>query len=300
MRGRFLHRQPPPGSRVDTQHPLGHGCVGWWEANMGSGLVVPDISGQNNHGTMTNMDAATDWVQGRYEGEGALEFDGVNDYIYIGDKDVFSFGDGAGNDSSFSITLWLKPNTPDAYQMIVSKYIVAPAKREYRVQLLAGNIQLQLFNYDSYSNRIGRSYNTALSTGAWHHVVATYDGSKTEAGIKLYVGGVRRDDTSGTVGAYTGMTNGSAPLTVGIDSNETSSPFAGLISHAAIYSRALSASEIADLNANPYAPLWTPGERKWWWMGAAGGGSIIGSSIIGSSIARSSIILPLPDYIRRR
>ncbi len=41
--------------------------------------------------------------------------------------------------------------------------------------------------------------------------------------------------------------------------------------------------------------FWTVGAEE-----AVGGGSIIGSSIIGSSITRSGIILPLPDYLRRR
>jgi len=93
MRGRFLHRQPPPGSRVNTQHPLGHGCVGWWEMNVGSGLVVPDISGQDNHGTMTNMDASTDWVQGRHGGEGALEFH--TQYVNCGQFPAGTFTDSA-------------------------------------------------------------------------------------------------------------------------------------------------------------------------------------------------------------
>jgi len=44
-----------------------------------SGLSLYDLAGGRRHGTLTNMDVATDWVrsQGRY----ALDFDGTNDYV---------------------------------------------------------------------------------------------------------------------------------------------------------------------------------------------------------------------------
>ena len=115
MRGRFLHRQPPPGSEVDHQHPLGHGCVGWWEANVGSGLVVPDISGRDNHGAMTNMDPATDWVPGEHGGEWALDFDGLNDYVNCGESDVFDL------DAGISLAAWVKTSDTGIWQDIASK-----------------------------------------------------------------------------------------------------------------------------------------------------------------------------------
>ena len=44
-----------------------------------TGLSLYDLAGGRRHGTLTNMDAPTDWVrsQGRY----ALDFDGSNDYV---------------------------------------------------------------------------------------------------------------------------------------------------------------------------------------------------------------------------
>ena len=58
---------------------LWDGCVGAWAPCLGpSGLRLQDNSGRQNWGTLTNMDAATDWVVdgGRY----ALDFDGSNDF----------------------------------------------------------------------------------------------------------------------------------------------------------------------------------------------------------------------------
>jgi len=59
---------------------LWDGCVGAWAPCLGtSGLRLHDNSGRQNWGTLTNMDAASDWVVdgGRY----ALNFDGSNNRV---------------------------------------------------------------------------------------------------------------------------------------------------------------------------------------------------------------------------
>ncbi len=59
---------------------LWRGCVGAWNPGLGpTGLTLRDWSGFGNHGTLTNMDAGTDWVVsgGRY----TLDFDATNDYV---------------------------------------------------------------------------------------------------------------------------------------------------------------------------------------------------------------------------
>ena len=61
---------------------LWRGCVGAWAPCLGpTGLTLRDWSGYGNHGTLTNMDAGSDWVAngGKY----ALDFDGTDDYISI-------------------------------------------------------------------------------------------------------------------------------------------------------------------------------------------------------------------------
>jgi len=54
--------------------------VGWWCPSLdATGAILLDRSGRNNHGTLTNMDPATDWVVSG--GKGALDFDGLNDRV---------------------------------------------------------------------------------------------------------------------------------------------------------------------------------------------------------------------------
>ena len=51
-------------SAAESDAPeLWKGCVGLWMPSLGpTGLTLRDISGYGNHGTLTNMDPATDWV----------------------------------------------------------------------------------------------------------------------------------------------------------------------------------------------------------------------------------------------
>jgi hypothetical protein len=79
---------------------LWQGVVGYWSASAGpSGYRLLDRSGRGNHGTLTNMDAATDWVVdgGRY----ALDFDGSNDRLDLASSVTFS-GD-------FTLNIWIYP-----------------------------------------------------------------------------------------------------------------------------------------------------------------------------------------------
>jgi len=63
------------------QH-LWDGLVGAWYPKLGpTGVTLRDVSGHHNHGVLTNMDPATDWVLG--EDGWALDTDATNDHVLI-------------------------------------------------------------------------------------------------------------------------------------------------------------------------------------------------------------------------
>lgn len=65
---------------INRYASLRQGLVGAWCPSLGaSGFRLIDRSGNNNHGTLTNMDPGTDWVPSG--GKLALDFDGTNDYV---------------------------------------------------------------------------------------------------------------------------------------------------------------------------------------------------------------------------
>jgi hypothetical protein len=72
--------------------------------------------------------------------------------------------------------------------MIVSKYLDAGAAYEWEFYIDGGLLYFDVNNTVDY---IGKATTAAVS-GGWQHVVATYDGSETRAGIKLYIDGVEQ------------------------------------------------------------------------------------------------------------
>jgi len=76
--------------------PIAH-----WRLDEGSGTSAKDSSGKDNHGTLTSMDSATDWVGGKYGY--ALDFDGDDDYVLLS-SNLSSYSD-------FTLGAWIKMNS---------------------------------------------------------------------------------------------------------------------------------------------------------------------------------------------
>ena len=60
---------------------LANGLVGHWSFDEVNGTTVKDSSGNDRHGTLVNMDSATDYVDGKVNK--AIDLDGSNDYVSI-------------------------------------------------------------------------------------------------------------------------------------------------------------------------------------------------------------------------
>src|SRR3989344_2545886 len=81
---------------VLTKPPTSLGLVGYWPMNENTGTIAGDASGNGNSGTLTSMDATTDWVDGK-RGK-ALDFDGGDDFVSIPN---------ALNFSTMSVSAWV-------------------------------------------------------------------------------------------------------------------------------------------------------------------------------------------------
>ena len=104
------------GTHDESAYPeLWSGCVGAWAPCLGpTGTRLHDLSRYRNWGTLTNMDAATDWVVsgGRY----ALDFDGSNDYVSAGNMPNL------GSIFDLTISFFLNVQASTAYFPIIEKY----------------------------------------------------------------------------------------------------------------------------------------------------------------------------------
>ena len=220
---------------------LTNGLVGSWsfDAPDMAGNIAYDRSGQGNNGTLTNGPARAPGKVGQ-----ALNFDGSNDYVTMGDVLDFERTD------PFSISVWYKANfiSPTAQYRIIAKQNNAGVYEGYGLQI-RGDVTNDPFrfalNNNSGSNQIQVDWPRPNNTN-WHHVVLTYTGSSVASGMQGYVDGVAQTMTVVTDN-LTATTLTTRPFNIGSWDNGGSSWFDGLIDEVRVYNRALSPDEIKRL-----------------------------------------------------
>ena len=172
----FWNAQPPLGAVPNKSHNLSKGLVGHWLMNEGGGIRAHDVSGFNNHGTLTN---GPSWKQGRKSGS-SLSFDGANDYVNYGDV---TFLDGL---SSWAIAAWFRiPDTAGQYALI-GKWNDHVNDRGIIIDIFGGNLRfLKGTGVASQTN-----ITAAVNANVWQHVVGLQNG----VDVVLYINGIERLD----------------------------------------------------------------------------------------------------------
>ncbi len=156
-------------------------------------------------------------------------FDGVYDYMNVNSVNPFR-----GN---FTVATWVKftaINRSLNDNTIIANGVISGNNTDNMLHLVERGSK---FYFGFYNDDLAG--NTSLSTGVWYHVAFVYDGGK-----KIYVNG--NLDAQGGSGAYqsTALNTqiGHSPWAAAGNSN-----LAGALDEMGIWSRALSASEIANL-----------------------------------------------------
>jgi hypothetical protein len=195
----------------------------------------------------------------------SVNLDGTNDYIDCGGASDFSFTDGAGNDDPFSISAWVKLDSA-SIQRIVDKSGTTQASRSYLFGT-DGDSKFSMFMGPGTGNYLYVRENTALSTGVWHHLVATYDGSNTGSGITLYKNGSASSTSNLSSGSYAGMPSTSETLKIG-RLNLNGSVMNGLVDEVAIFDYELTSSQVSSIyNSGSPADISSLSPLGWWRMG---------------------------------
>jgi len=167
-----------------------------------------------------------EWTTGK-SGTG-LQFDGVNDFVLIGNSASLNLTD------RMTVEMWVKPNRLSNDPMVLSKTI----STSYYLQLLStGSIQFGI-DYAGGAGRWDSSSAGAVSVGSWYHVVGTYDKNGGSNNLKIYSNGVLVGQDT-----FTGSAAGNSdPLYLSLPSGAYS--FNGSIDEVGIYNRSLSAAEV--------------------------------------------------------
>lgn len=143
-----------------------------------------DFVGSNN-GTDTDITYASGKVSN------AAGFNGTSSKISFGNLSTLRLFTNGTNDIAGSITGWLKFNSTSGTQYILDKRDLfnATLDREYFILYTSGELRFVLFDQTNGGN-IRVAYSWTPTTGVWYHFAATYDGSGTSIGMKLYINGV--------------------------------------------------------------------------------------------------------------
>jgi len=182
----------------------------------------------------------------------SLNFNGTTHYLSrVNDVD-FDFGDGAGNDTTFSVVACIKP-TDVASRTLIGKWDATGGgeAREWRVFFDAsGYPTLQLYD-ESTDKYIGRQDQTAFTTGSWSVLTTTYSASETSAGCKIYINGTQLDDADYEDAGYNSMDVVVSNLYGGCIENAGGTQaefFQGEMAFLAVAAKELSAAECYNLN----------------------------------------------------
>lgn len=219
--------------------------AGYWCPMLATtGLRLYDRSGRGNHGTLTNMDAASDWVTSKVRNTAGrvLDFDGVSGKVV-----------GATN-RSFQVlagSVWVNPrsvvNSASTAQGVIQWTFgaanVSTLEFGATTGLLTGEYITLIGAIGNSSYRRGVTDGGSLAAGQWHYIAWRWNGSDYDFFVN---GSIRTSSTNGTpaIQAGTGFLLGcESGFSAGVDVRF----FNGQIAEACIWNRAITPSEIRSL-----------------------------------------------------
>jgi len=182
----------------------------------GTGTTWTDLSNNNNNGTLVGPSYTTD-------NQGALVFDGVDDYVNCGS------GSSINISGDFSLSAWIYLNSLPSASIVIEKGVYGNSD-EYGLVLSSApsnGMSLQCNNTFFYSNKV-------FPTNKWTYVVGSLSGTSG----KYYEDGVLVQ--SGTLAPPT-QGNNNLYLSYRPSTNYY---FNGNIAQVQIYNRALSQAEV--------------------------------------------------------
>jgi len=228
---------------INWSHSLASGLAAWWKVvpQFWGGNVLRDLVGEN-HGTLTNMDAASDWLGMHGPGGfGSIDLDGTNDFIDCGT--AFNWD----RTQPWTMIASFRRDAIGANHDFFANF-VATTYRGWGMLWASNNkFQVHIINTWGSNNRIEVDSTSADTSLDWVRVGATYDGSSAVSGIKIYKNG---DAVASTALSHTLSATSAGGGNNGIGSRDVKSvaEFNGKISEVVLYDRALGAGEITALD----------------------------------------------------
>ncbi|TXH08286.1 MAG: LamG domain-containing protein [Candidatus Moraniibacteriota bacterium] len=228
---------------LSTPTGIDAGLKGYWTFNGAdiSGTSAYDRSGSGNNGTLTGGPSPAIGKLGQ-----ALDFDGLNDYIVVGDPSSLRDIEGQGG-GGMSISVWINPRSNGGNGSgnghIVGKNNndSGPGSGDWGLSLGSSGNNIN-FGHSRATQPIAATISNVWTANQWTHVVVTFNGGTTAStAIQFYINGVLQthaydQDGSGSFASDSG-------LAFHIGGSGTSWQFDGKLDEVRVYNRILSADE---------------------------------------------------------
>ncbi|MFC1723394.1 LamG domain-containing protein [Nanoarchaeota archaeon] len=270
------------GQAVFMPNECPSGMVSYWKLDDANGTNAADSIDGNNGSVV-----GPTWTTGVVEG--ALDFDGVDDYVDLNNLDITSSG--------FTIAGWFKADDFGyADSRIISKATDQAEQDHYWMlsTIHSGGqkrlrFRLKTGTDPSTGTTTLIASSGAVPTGTWVHATAVYDGSK----MYLYKDGALVGSTTKT---GTVATNASVDAWIGDNPGPTRKAFDGMIDEVVLFDRALSANEVSRLYGDTrfglydYCPVvHDHGSVNLYYNGTSTVLSVWGEAPIGAETARVEV-----------
>ncbi|HIJ98312.1 TPA: hypothetical protein H1009_04470, partial [archaeon] len=188
--------------------------------------VVRDYSMFGNNGTLQN---GPTWNSSGQVG-GAYRFDGVNDFINVGNPSVMQLT------TPFTIEAWVRPDSIMSNNAILGKYTETDGSG-YMFYIAGGALIPRLYASNGASDNV--QSNVALALNGWNHLVGVWNG----ASKYIYVNGTLRGSN-----AQTAVTASSINFTIGTyNLGGARTSFNGSIDEVRVYNRSFSPQQVYQL-----------------------------------------------------
>lgn len=225
----------------------------------------------------TDSSTWSDWTT---YGDGALAFDGVDDYLIVGDMDSFDAL------TELSVCTWVKHDEISDDDFILTKM---DNNTWVGVMLLRDDVGQETGRTDMYKAYIsGTAYiegaTNSSVVGVWTHVCMTFKANDA-TGLHLYVNGVEDANSPVSTVGTMGVDSGTSNLGIGRYEPGAQNYFDGNIDNIQVYGRALSSSEIVS-NYNMVdgeTPYSSAGLLAFWKLNELSGTSAANSAVGGST-----------------
>ncbi len=244
------------------------GMVAHWKMDENSGFVLHDYSGNGNNGTLFNMSNEA-WVPGIIEG--ALQFDGIDDYIMVPHNPSIDFGN-----QDFTISFWFKQLVTDRSMTYIIKGTHAYPGTGKRYEIFFDHLINEVcFEID---DNIGKPEDTTeishsnYMTGEWVNIVAARLKLSDTPNIYsncIYVNAeliILTFDEMGDISQ-------NEDLYIGVSPDEDSTYFEGLLDDIRIFNYFLGPSEVDSIynleiekneeNKVPFTLAYKPGLKNY-------------------------------------